>query len=98
VAFGLLWLYARQHGVRTDDVPEANALLILLPTFFLWIPLALVLSNVVLKRIRPLRKIAESYASTADRPGYDASQRQLAKVLGWLAAFCVPLILVGWLV
>jgi hypothetical protein len=96
VAFGLLSFYAKQHGLRAGDVPDAKALLILLPTFFLWIPLALVLSNVVLKSIRPLRKIAEAYASTAARPGYAASQRQLLKALGWLAGFCVPLILVGW--
>jgi hypothetical protein len=96
VAFGLLSLYARQHGLRTDDVSDAKALLIFLPTFFLWIPLALVLSNVVLKTIRPLRIVAETYASTAARPGYAASQRQLLKVFGWLAVFCVPLILAGW--
>lgn len=96
VALGLLSLYAKQHGLRTGDVPDANALLIMLPTVFLWIPLALVLSNVVLRSIPPLREIAETYASTAARPGYAASQRQLLKMLAWLAGVCVPLILVGW--
>jgi hypothetical protein len=96
VAFGLLSLYAMQHGLRADDVPDAKALLIVLPTFFLWIPLALVLSNVVLKAIKPLRKIAEAYATAAARPGYAASQRQLLKMFGWFAVFCIPLIVVGW--
>lgn len=60
--------YAASHGMSIGAVPNSNALLIAVPTFFLWIPISLLLANVVLNAVPALRRIAESYATPAGRP------------------------------
>ena len=90
--------YAAAMGVPLSTVPEANAFLIVLPALFLWIPLSLLIANVVLTSVPPFRRIAQAYVTTNARPDYRASQRQLWRVLGWTACVCVPLLLLGWIV
>ena len=92
----LVSVYAASHGLRTHEVPTPNALLIGLPAFVLWIPLALWLANVILKSISPLRRIAETYAAQAARPGYEGSQQQLLRAVVWTGVVCIPLVLLGW--
>lgn len=98
VPLTLVSVYASSHGLSSSEVPTANALLIGIPAFFLWIPLALLLSNAILKSIPKLRLIAETYVAKAARPEYADSQRELLKVLCWVAAPCIPLILLGWFI
>jgi hypothetical protein len=98
VASLALVAYATAVGVPLRAVPEANAFLIALPALFLWIPLSLLIANVVLTSVPPFRRIAEAYVTANARPDYRASQRQLWRVLGWTACVCVPLILLGWVV
>jgi len=89
-------LYARSHNAPIHAVPDVNGILIAVPIFLLWIPVALLLSNLIIRAVPPLHRIAESYVASSNRPGFGASQLQLAKVLLWLAFVCVPLIAVGW--
>jgi hypothetical protein len=93
-----LGAYAATVGVPLSAVPEINALLIALPAFFLWIPVSLLIANVVLTSVPAFRRIAEAYVTANARPDYHMSQRQLSRVLGWTACVCVPLILLGWVV
>jgi hypothetical protein len=92
----LVSMYATQHGLLPKDVPTVNALLVGLPGFFIWIPFALLVSNVILNAVPALRRIAVAYAAQADQPDYAGSQRQLLKALGLTSAVCVPLMLLGW--
>ena len=89
-------MYAESHAVPIHAVPDVNGILIAARTFLLWIPVALLLSNFVIQAVPPLRRIAESYVASSDRPDFGTSQRQLTKVLLWSAFVCVPLIAVGW--
>ena len=88
--------YAVSHDVPIRAVPDLNGILIALPILFLWIPMALLLANFIIRAAPPLRRIAESYVASADRPDFGTSQRQLAKGLLWSTVVCIPLIAVGW--
>ena len=88
--------YAGSHDVPVHAVPDVNGILIAVPTLLLWIPVAFLLSNFIIRAVPPLRRIAESYVASSDRPGFGTSQRQLTKVLLWSAFVCAPLIAVGW--
>jgi hypothetical protein len=96
VIFLTLGAYATTVGIPLRAVPELNAFLIALPALFLWIPVSLLIANVVLTSVPPLRRVAETYVKANARPDYRTSQRQLSKVVGWTACVCVPLILLGW--
>jgi hypothetical protein len=96
VMYLVVRIYAASHDVPLQAVPDLNAMLIALPTLFLWLPVMLLLANFIMRAAPPLRRIAESYVSSADRPDFGTSQRQLAKVLLWFAFVCIPLIVVGW--
>jgi hypothetical protein len=97
IVSALVTAYARMAAVPMSSVPNLNGLLISLPTIFLWIPVALLLSNCVLFAVPPLRRIAEAYVARSGRPGFAESQRQLGKVALIMALFCVPLIALGFL-
>ena len=88
--------YAEAHDVPIHAVPNVNGILIAAPTFLLWIPVALLLSNFIIHATPPLRRVAERYVASSDRPDFGTSQRQLSKILLWSAFVCVPLIVVGW--
>ena len=92
----LLRTYSRNHGILPSAVPDLNGFLIMLPAIFLWIPLTLLLANCVFFVVPPLRTIAEAYVVRAHRPGFLESQRQLGKLALLFAAFCVPLIVLGF--
>jgi hypothetical protein len=96
VVAALIGAYSAVRGVPPAAVPDVNGLLIALPAFFLWIPVSLLLSNVILYSVPPLRRIAEEYAARADQPGYVKAQKTLLKVLGVFALVCVPLIVLGF--
>jgi len=91
-------LYARTAGVDISAVPSPNGVLIAVPTLILWVPLALIFSNLVLYAVPRLRSTADAYAAAnpALVPSFGASQRRLAKVTVLLAAICVPLIAWGF--
>jgi hypothetical protein len=88
--------YATFHEIPVSAVPRANGFLIALPTLFLWIPVALLLSNVVLNAVPPLRRVAEDFVARSSAPTYSESQQQLLKVLKWTAFACIPLVAIGW--
>jgi hypothetical protein len=96
IIFLSLAAYATAVGIPLRAVPELNAFLIALPALFLWIPVSLLIANIVLTSVPPLRRIAEAYAIANGRPDYRTSQQQLSKLIGWTACVCVPLILLGW--
>jgi len=92
----LLEAYSRVTGLARSAVPNLNGLLITLPAFFLWIPTSLLISNIVLYWVPPLRRIAEAYVAETNRPGFIDSQKKLLKVLGGFALVCIPLIVLGF--
>jgi hypothetical protein len=96
VAYLVVGMYAASHDVPIYAVPDLNGILIAVPTLILWIPVALLLANVVIRAVPPLRRVADSYVTSLERPDFGTSQRQLIKVLLWSAFVCVPLVVVGW--
>ena len=94
---GLIKAYARISGHPLAAIPNINGLLIALPAFFLWLPLALLLSNTVLFVVPPLRRIAERYTAQAGRPGFRQSQILFGKIAILAAAICIPLIALGFI-
>jgi hypothetical protein len=93
----LLVAYCRITGIPLAALPNRNGLLLSLPAFLLWVPAGLLLANVVLHAVAPLRRIAERYAARAGQPGYGESQKMLLQALGAFAVICVPLIVLGFL-
>jgi hypothetical protein len=90
--------YCRIAGVSLSSMPNLNGFLLSLPVFFLWIPIALILSNCVLHVVPPLKKVAEDYVSRTNAPGFAESQRQLTRFALFMALICVPLIFLGFIV
>ncbi len=93
----LIWMYAQFRNVPRDAIPNLNGFFIFLPAVFLWMPVSLLLGNVIPYIVPPLRRIAERYSSETDRPGYLESQKGLLKVLGIFAMICIPLIVLGFI-
>ena len=93
-----LGAYATTVGIPLRAVPELNAFLIALPVLALWIPVSLLIANVVVATVPPLRRIAEAYVTENARPKFRASQRPRSWVGASTACVCVPLILTGWVV
>ena len=50
----LVLAYARIKGIPESGVPNLNGILISLPALFLWIPISLLLANLVLFCVVPL--------------------------------------------
>ena len=95
---GLLTAYEEMKGLGRSDIPDLNGLLIAIPAFLLWIPISLLLSNVLLFAVPALRRVAERFSAEAQRPGFRESQRQLLIAAAVLGVICVPLIVLGfWL-
>jgi hypothetical protein len=96
----LCWLLLRAYhsisGTPLNAIHNRNGLLLLLPAFVLWIPLSLLLSNVVLYVTPPLRRVAERYVMKSNHPGFLKSQQMLLKMTGLLALVCIPLIALGF--
>ena len=88
--------YAATKGIPLSAIPNTAGLLIALPSVFLWFPLALLISNVVLALVTPLRRVAESYVRKSGRPGFFKSQLQLLLVLAAVSIICVPIIAYGF--
>ena len=95
---GLETLYANIAGIPRAVIPQQNALLIGLPTILLWFPLSLFLANCIVFAVPPLCKVAETYATETQGPGFIESQRTLGKITLGMAAFCVPLVIIGFVV
>jgi hypothetical protein len=93
----LIAAYSRMTGIPPAGVPNLNGLLIALPALLLWIPVSLLLGNVVLFSISPLKRVAEQYSREPGRPGFRESQRLLVKVAVAVAVVSVPLIVLGFL-
>jgi hypothetical protein len=96
IAIGMLSAYSYITGIPPADVPNKNGLLILLPSFCLWIPVALVLGNCVLHLLPPLRRIAEDYTASSKQPGFAETQKMLLRITTLWAAVCIPLITLGF--
>jgi hypothetical protein len=93
---GLLLAYTKVTGVPLSAVPDLNGLLISLPAFFLWIPVSLLLGNVVLYCVAPFRRNVEQYVADTGRPGFIESQKLLLKVFVVFAVICVPSVVLGF--
>jgi len=89
--------YSQVKGVAYSGIPGLNGLLITLPALFLWIPISLLISNLVLYSISPLRRIAEQYVARSGHAGFADSQKGLLKMLGIFALVCLPLIVLGFI-
>jgi hypothetical protein len=98
LVIALVAAFSAIRGVPRSAVPNVNGMLIGLPAFFLWIPASLLLGNVVLYAVPPLRRIAESYATRAHQPGFVESQKILLKIAGYFALICIPLIVLGYII
>lgn len=96
LSVALIEAYSWLAGVPRSAVPNLNGMLITLPAFFLWIPVSLLISNVVLYWVPPLRRIADAYTQRAHRLGFVDSQKALLKALGVFALVCLPLIVLGF--
>lgn len=97
VFIGLTEAYSQIHGIPKSLIPDLNGFLITLPAFFLWVPIALLLSNCLLWVVPRLRRTAENYATEAKRPNFAESQKQLAKLALAVSTLCLPLIVIGFL-
>ncbi len=93
----LLDLYSRLKDVPRSAIPNLNKLLLALPAFFLWIPISLVLANLVLYCVPPLRRTAEQYSKCLGRADFAGSQKGLLKALGIFALILFPFIVLGFL-
>jgi hypothetical protein len=83
---GLLHQFATLRGMPTNAIPDRNGMLI-----------ALMLSNVVLRVVPPLHRIAEGYRLASPRtPDFGTSQRQLGRIAAGMALVTVPLIALGF--
>ena len=91
-----LWMFSYLRQIPKAEIPALNGFLITLPAFFLWLPIALWLSNLVIFATPPLRKLAEEYVARARKPNFQDSQVALARVIRWTAAICMPLIIAGF--
>jgi hypothetical protein len=92
----LILAYSRTKGIPQAAVPKLNGMLISLPALGLWIPISLLLANLVIFCVAPLRRVAERYTAQAERSGFIESQKDLMKLLLVLALICIPLIVLGF--
>jgi hypothetical protein len=90
------WFYARSLGMPLSAIPSPNGILIAVPTFILWIPLALMASNLILYAVPSLRSIAVTFAAEAGMPPLIEIQRRLALFALALAVICIPLVAWGF--
>jgi hypothetical protein len=97
VITSLLTGYCRTKGIPLSAVPNLNGILISLPALGLWIPISLVLGNVGLHCVPPLRRINERDASKTGRSGFVEAQKDLLKALLLFALICIPMILLGFI-
>ena len=93
----LMSYYAYLNGIPLSAALDKASMLIALPAFFIWIPLSLFISNLVLEIVPPLRKVARQYSSESRTPGFLASQFQLFMALVAISIVCVPLIIYGFM-
>lgn len=93
----LVEAYSQLWGVARSAIPGLNSLLITLPAFFLWIPISLLVSNLVLYFIPPLRRVAENYVVRSGHPGFADSQKGLLKLLPIFSLVCIPLVILGFI-
>jgi hypothetical protein len=78
-------------------IPNINGILIAVPAVALWIPITLLLSNVILHSVPYLRRVSEQYAEASGQPGYGESQRALARVALAMSIVCFSLMALGFL-
>jgi hypothetical protein len=98
VVLGLTRVFAASRGIAPAAIPDRNGMLIALPALFLWIPVALLLGNLLLLATPPLRRIAEGYQEATRTLGFGASQRNLGRFAMATAVVAIPLIALGfWL-
>jgi len=91
-AVGLVALLARATGATLATVPNGAAIVVACCGALLAVPVALMLSNLVLRALSPLRRIAGRDAARNGRPDFAASQRALLRLFLVLAAICAPII------
>jgi hypothetical protein len=96
VMLGLERVFAMSRGIPLAAIPQRNGMLIALPAFFLWIPLALLLANLVVQAISPMRRVAEQYQRRTGTPDFGESQRELGRFAIGTAVLAIPLIALGF--
>lgn len=95
VVEALIHCFAVVRGISTREIPFVNAILIGLPALFLWIPIGMLLSNLILVATAYLGQTTEQRFAAA-RHFYEA-QRDILKAAGYIAIICLPLIVLGFL-
>lgn len=100
-AFGIVYLlmrvFAHIRDMPLNAVPELNGLLIGIPALFLWIPVSLLVANLILLALPPLRRRAASYAASTDSLSFRGSQLAMLRATFWLGLLCLPLIALGFI-
>lgn len=94
--YALIAGYAFAHAGPIAAVPDSVALMLAIPGCLLAIPLSLLLSNVVMSRIPPLRRRACAYSSAAGKPDFDQAQRDLLQMLRMVAVVCIAIIAIAF--
>lgn len=97
LAWLLLSAYAALREIRIPEIPDAKALMLVLPGFVLWIPSSLLVANSILFAIPSLRRVANRHAAATGRPDFKQSQRELLIVFMIAAAVCLPIIAAAFL-
>lgn len=93
VAEGLRCLYSQIASIPKSEIPELNRILIVTPTILLWIPITFVLSNCVLLLFAKAAKCMPE----VKKLNYLKNQKRIIKLLIVFVAFCIPLIIAGFL-
>jgi hypothetical protein len=92
----LVSFYAARKGIPVSAIPNTAGLLIAIPAAFLWLPLGLPLSNVIIGVVPPLRRVAQQYSAATASPGFVKAQFQLFMFLLATGCVCIPIILYGF--
>jgi hypothetical protein len=93
------WLmrwYANTRGISLHAIPNIVGFFVALPAVFLWMPLALIISNFVLYFVPPLHRIADDYVRKSGHPDFWASQKVLFIAFVVMSAIFVPIIVYGF--
>ena len=96
IVYLLMRVFAHIRNVPLNAVPELNGLLIALPAVFLWIPVSLLVANLILFVVPPLRRRAASYAASTGSLSFSGSQLAMLRATFWCGLLCVPLIALGF--
>lgn len=96
IVYVLMRAFAHVRDVPLNAIPDLNGLLMALPAALLWIPVSLLVSNLILLVVPPLRRRAASYAASTGSVSFGVSQLAVLRATLWFGLLCVPLITLGF--